>query len=165
MMAAASSIDPGKAADALAVWRRASQRDDVVDEVRSWLGTPYHHQASLKHVGCDCLGLLRGVWRGVMGPEPEAMVPYTPDWGTATGDETLLDAARRHLVARQPGEAIHWGDVLVFRMRRTAIAKHCGILVSAQRFVHAYEKAGVVEVNMSDWWRRHTAGVFAFPVV
>ena len=29
-----------------------------------WIGTPYRHQASLKGVGCDCLGLVRGVWRG-----------------------------------------------------------------------------------------------------
>ena len=39
-----------------------------VASARGWLGTPYHHQASLKGVGCDCLGLLRGVWREVIGP-------------------------------------------------------------------------------------------------
>ncbi|MFL5163197.1 MAG: peptidase P60, partial [Microvirga sp.] len=43
----------------------------ILAEARSWIGTPYRHQASLKGIGCDCLGLLRGVWRGVMGREPE----------------------------------------------------------------------------------------------
>ncbi len=60
-------------------------RDAIVAEATSWLGTPYRHQASLKGVGCDCLGLLRGVWRAFHGDEPEAMPAYTPDWAEATG--------------------------------------------------------------------------------
>jgi NlpC/P60 family putative phage cell wall peptidase len=32
-------------------------------EARAWIGTPDRHQASLKGMGCDCLGLVRGVWR------------------------------------------------------------------------------------------------------
>ena len=37
---------------------------DVMRSARSWLGTPYRHQGARKGVGCDCLGLVRGVWRG-----------------------------------------------------------------------------------------------------
>jgi NlpC/P60 family putative phage cell wall peptidase len=40
-------------------------RPTIVAETRAWLGTPYRHQASLKGVGCDCLGLVRGVWRAI----------------------------------------------------------------------------------------------------
>ena len=28
-------------------------RSALIAEARSWLGTPWHHQASLKGVGCD----------------------------------------------------------------------------------------------------------------
>ncbi len=38
----------------------------LVTAARGWIGTPYIHQASLKDIGCDCLGLLRGVWREVV---------------------------------------------------------------------------------------------------
>jgi NlpC/P60 family putative phage cell wall peptidase len=38
-------------------------RAQIVVATRDWIGTPYQHQASLKGVGCDCLGLVRGVWR------------------------------------------------------------------------------------------------------
>jgi len=48
---------------------------DVERIARSWIGTPYVHQASVKGVGCDCLGLLRGVWRELVGAEPEKMPP------------------------------------------------------------------------------------------
>jgi len=139
-----------------------ARRAAVAAEARAWLGTPYHHQASVKGVGCDCLGLLRGVWRAAVGPEPEAMVAYTPDWGQATGEETLLAVANRHLVPIALAEATR-GDVLVFRMKPRAVAKHCGILVTPSRFVHSHGKAGTVEANLSDWWRRHVAGAFAFP--
>ena len=47
---------------------------------RGWLGTPYQHQASLKGVGCDCLGLVRGIWREAFGAEPEVPPAYAPDW-------------------------------------------------------------------------------------
>lgn len=32
---------------------------DIVAAARGWIGTPYLHQASLKGVGTDCLGLVR----------------------------------------------------------------------------------------------------------
>ena len=54
-----------------------------------WIGTPYRHQASLKGVGCDCLGLVRGVWRAVIGDEPERAPPYRATGPRPTGEETL----------------------------------------------------------------------------
>ncbi len=50
-------------------------RAAIVVTARLWIGTPYLHQASLRGIGCDCLGLLRGVWRDLYGPEPEAPPP------------------------------------------------------------------------------------------
>ena len=64
-------------------------RARIVAEARAWIGTPYRHQASLKGVGCDCLGLVRGVWRAVIGPEPERAPPYAPDWAEASGMNRL----------------------------------------------------------------------------
>src|SRR3712207_7216939 len=85
----------------------------IIAEARSWIGTPYRHQASLKGVGCDCLGLLRGVWRGVMGAEPQRLPPYTPDWAEA-GSDALHEGARRFLIE---ADAVAPGVVLLFRWR------------------------------------------------
>jgi NlpC/P60 family putative phage cell wall peptidase len=41
---------------------------------------------SLRGIGCDCLGLLRGVWRAVYGKEPEAVPAYSSDWAEASGE-------------------------------------------------------------------------------
>jgi NlpC/P60 family putative phage cell wall peptidase len=42
-------------------------RAAIVAEARTWIGTLYHHQASVKGIGCDCLGLVREVWRALIG--------------------------------------------------------------------------------------------------
>ncbi|HEY8382735.1 MAG TPA: NlpC/P60 family protein [Microvirga sp.] len=131
----------------------------ILAEARSWIGTPYRHQASLKGVGCDCLGLLRGVWRGVLGGEPELPPPYAPDWAEA-GADTLIQAARRHLV---PLDHVQPGAVLLFRWREGLAAKHCAIAAGPGTMIHAHDGASVAEVAYRPWWQRHLAGVFRFP--
>lgn len=137
---------------------------DIVAAARGWIGTPYLHQASLKGIGTDCLGLVRGVWREVMGAEPEALPAYAPGWAEMGGGEAMAAAARRHL-AEIPYTDYRAGDVLLFRWRPHLPAKHAGIAVAQGAMVHAQEHAAVTEVALSGWWRRHLAFAFRFPGV
>lgn len=134
----------------------------VIAAARSWIGTPYQHQASLKGVGCDCLGLLRGVWREVVGEEPEKPNPYSPYWAEAGGGESLLEAATRHLIPCDD-RAVRPGRVLLFRWREGLPVKHCGIAVSETHFIHAHDGASVTEVPLIAGWRRRIVAVFDFP--
>ncbi len=138
---------------------------DVVEAARRWIGTPYVHQASVRGAGCDCLGLVRGVWREVLGAEPILPPPYTRDWAETEGRETLLDAARTFL-AERPTSSLREGQVLLFRMRDDSVAKHLGILTRAgtvPRFVHAYSGRAVCETTLSLPWRRRMVATFDFP--
>ena len=138
-------------------------RAAIVAAARGWVGTPYHHQASSRGVGCDCLGMVRGVWRECIGPEPELAPPYGRGWAEVRGDETLLDAASRHFV---PVEEVREGALLLFRWKPGLPAKHVGIAVGEGRFVHAYNSAGrAVEGALGAPWRRRLAGIFDFPGV
>lgn len=128
-----------------------------------WIGTPYRHQASLKGVGCDCLGLVRGIWRGIYGHEPELPPPYAPDWAERGGEDRLMAAAERHFLAVPRMEEARSGDLLLFRWRADAAAKHLGILAGPQHFIHAYEQAAVVRSALVPGWRRRIAGIFRFP--
>lgn len=139
-------------------------RAAIVAAARAWIGTPYAHQASLAGIGCDCLGLLRGVWREVVGPEPETPPPYIRDWAEASGREALAEAALRHLAPIGIADA-RTGDVLLFRWRDRLPAKHCAILTAPGTMVHAHEGAAVAEVAFAPWWSRHVAGAFSFPGV
>lgn len=136
----------------------------IVAEARRWSGTPYRHQASLLGVGADCLGLVRGVWRGLYGAEPEAPPPYTRDWAEAHGRETLAEAAGRHLLPIPLAEARD-GDVILFALAVGMPAKHCAILTGSGRMIHAIETHPVAEVSMGPWWRRRTRFAFAFPPI
>ena len=135
----------------------------IVKAARGWLGTPYHDQASVCGVGCDCLGLIRGVWRDVVGPEPMPVPPYSRDWGEVGPHEVLAAAARAAMVEIDVANA-RTGDVVLFRMRAGAIAKHCGILSGADSFIHAYERTGVIEESLTAPWRRRVVFAFRFPV-
>ena len=136
----------------------------VAQAARGWLGTPYVHQASARGAGCDCLGLLRGVWREVLGQEPEAVPPYSMDWDEMQGGEVLWRAAERHLQRREgPGQV---GDVLLFRMRAGAVAKHLGIASAVgpePRFIHAYSGHGVVESRLTAPWARRLVARYGWP--
>jgi NlpC/P60 family putative phage cell wall peptidase len=136
----------------------------IIAEARSWIGTPYRHQASLKGVGCDCLGLVRGVWRALYGEEPERVPAYSRDWAEACLRETLAEAGARHLVP-VVREAMQAGDVLLFRWRTGLVAKHAAIMTSDASMVHAHDGAAVAEVAFAPWWRRRLAYVFRFPGV
>lgn len=139
----------------------------IVSATKEWLGAPYVHQASAKGTGCDCLGLVRGVWRDIYKTEPEIPPPYTPDWnerawGSGHRDEPLLNAAKRNLVAvsdREPGR------IIIFRIMRDGPAKHCGILISRKKFIHAYAGRAVIESWLNRWWQTRIVGVFGFPAL
>jgi NlpC/P60 family putative phage cell wall peptidase len=134
---------------------------DIVELARGWIGTPYVHQASVKGAGCDCLGLLRGLWRELHGEEPEDIPPYLPGWDLP-GGETLRDGLARHC-APVALDAIAPGDAVLFRMVARAPARHCAIAGSrdgALTLIHARQNKRVGEEAFSAFWRARLAYAF-----
>jgi NlpC/P60 family putative phage cell wall peptidase len=152
----------------------------AIAAARSWIGTPYIHQASLKHIGCDCLGLLRGIWRELHGDEPQSIPPYSGDWAETSGEETLANALRIHLHEIEK-QTIAPGDIAVFRMLPHMPAKHCGVIApypppergrsicAADRvgkepnmlsLIHARQNHRVSEEPLTQSWRRKLAYAF-----
>lgn len=134
----------------------------ILAEARAWIGTAYRHQASLIGVGCDCLGLVRGIWRALIGPEPRALSPYAPDWALSVKEEWLAKVAGDHLTAIAL-DAARPGDLLLFRWRHGLPASHAAILSEDGRMIHAHDGAAVAEVAVTHWWLRHRAFAFSFP--
>ena len=135
----------------------------VIREAMTWVGTPYRHQAGRKSVGCDCLGLVRGVWRGLYGFDLELPDAYAADWAEVGGEEKLLAGAQRNFREKEPS-AVQPGDLLLFRWRPHLPAKHAGILITEHSFIHAYQGGGSVTVSaLVPQWRKRIAAAFAFP--
>jgi NlpC/P60 family putative phage cell wall peptidase len=133
----------------------------IVTAARAWLGTPYRHQAATLGAGCDCVGLLRGVWRTLYGKEPPPLPPYRADWRDLRHADELAPLAEAWL--RPTAGPLAAGQIVLFRLGRLPRAKHCGILIGAGRFIHAQERLGVAEASLSDNWRRRIAARFSFP--
>ena len=133
----------------------------VIALAQTWAGTPYRHQGAAKGVGCDCLGLIRGVWRELYGAEPQPLQPYAMDWAEVSAGDPLLDAARRHFRAATELEP---GTLMLFRWKADLPAKHCGIYLGENRFLHAYERHCVMASPLVPQWRRKIAGLFKFPL-
>lgn len=132
----------------------------AVMEARRWIGTPFLHQASMMGAGCDCLGLVRGVWREILGPEPAQPPPYRTDWMIHARGEPLLELARRFFL---PCGAVQEGALLVFRWREGQAASHLAIASSTAWMIHAHEGRCVAEVALTPAWRRRIVGCFMFP--
>ncbi|MBP7001722.1 NlpC/P60 family protein [Amaricoccus sp.] len=126
---------------------------------RGWIGTPYARGASLRGVGCDCIGLARGVWAAVTGAPAPPALPWSPDWAAAW-PRHLIALGDRHMLPRRPAEAGP-GDLVAIR-RTDGHEAHVGILAQCGRFIHATERLGVVEVPLSAWAGR-IAWAASFP--
>lgn len=139
-------------------------RTSILSEARTWIDTPYAHQASHKGAGCDCLGLVRGVWRNLYGEEPLSVPSYTPNWAEKNGQEILLNAVRICLISIPNTEAKP-GDIILFRMRPNVPCKHIAILSGPTTMIHAYWGRAVTESHLVPYWSRRWAFSFAFPNV
>ena len=137
-------------------------RKAILAAAYDWLDTPYQHQASVKGGGCDCLGLIRGVWREIYGDEPMETPAYTADWAESLGQETLLQAAQTCLspIAKDKTQA---GDVMLFRMTPNVPCKHIAIMSARDRIIHAYWGRSVVESYLVPYWTRRHVFSFSFP--
>lgn len=133
----------------------------VVSAARSWIGTPYHHQQSAKGHGVDCLGLVRGVWREVVGPEVEHIPTYGSSWKTG-GDDMLLAGLDKHMTKLPQIPTL--GCVLAFRYRQRLPVHHLAIATGQNTMVHAYHRTKVLEVEITPFWLRKLSGCYGYPM-
>jgi cell wall-associated NlpC family hydrolase len=100
-------------------------------EAEEWIDTPYHHRAWIKHQGCDCGGLLKGVAQTAGLVENVIL----PQYGEGEDNlERLVDVLAQYSdqVERSPQR----GDVIVFS-NEIGMPGHAGIMTGSDRFVHA----------------------------
>lgn len=116
----------------------AADRAAVVAAAREWVGTPYHHMADVKGVGCDCAMLLVRVFCDLGLVELFDPRPYTRDWFLHRHEERYLG----FLLARSEEVAAPLpGDVVLFKYGRCF--SHGGIVTVAAplTLVHAFHPA------------------------
>lgn len=135
-------------------------RELIVREARSYIGTPFHHQARLPGVGLDCVGLVVCVAR-VLGLNDADCSRYPRRPNGMLIPELLRGGYREiELGSEQPGDIVcFW---ILPKSRKPA---HLGIRTD-RGIVHTDARARrVVEVGFVGEWRERACAAFAFPGV
>lgn len=138
-------------------------RASLVEEARSWLGTPYKHQCCKKGIACDCIGLIKGIYQDLYKVKIP-FVPYSYDWGDANNNEDLLKHAAYWLEEIDLVDARE-ADVVGVRWKKQRVVKHAMILTSKNTAIHSYNRSGVTEINLSKWWKDKFVVAYRFPEV
>lgn len=144
----------------------------VVAEIRTWLGTPYHHQASVRGVGADCGGVQRGsadalgiVWPGIL--DPFATVFLNADWYHHTRREWFLEFLQQiPALVQVPKDDLRLADTLLFRWPGKPHA-HTGIVSAMEpslKMIHSDYKRGVMEEPLTPTWLRLLGAAFRLRV-
>lgn len=123
------------------------QRDAVVAEARSWIGTPFRARSMTRGAGCDCATLAAGVYLATAMLPDNFQMPkqYSVHFGLHTDDEIYLRMAREWLQEIPAGEAKP-GDLILLHLGRTW--SHGAILIDWPMAINADERNGARYVNI-----------------
>lgn len=139
-------------------------RYSIAKEAREWIGTRWHHQASLKGVGTDCIGLVVGV-AAACGIAEAASFRATPEYrnyGREPDPKMLLDGCDRWLMRISMWD-VRLADILVFRFAKEP--QHFALVSkeNPQYIIHAYAQVRkVVENRLDDVWSSRVVRAYRF---
>src|ERR1700694_2268248 len=114
-----------------------AERAAIIAEARTWLRTPWRHQADIKGVGVDCAMLPLAIARalGHVPPDYDPR-PYPENWFLHRKEELFI-AQLEQYAHRITAEQLEPGDLILYRMWRTKGACHAGMVVDAEYIIHA----------------------------
>ena len=137
---------------------------DIVTHARGWIGTPFHHQARLKKVGCDCLGLVVGVVDelGLKDSTGTLLASYDEVTYSREPDGAYLMQKLVGLLEEIPIAEKRAGDLGLFNVRDNP--QHVAIFTNYEGsigMIHCYAQARrVVEHRLDDDWATRLVKVF-----
>lgn len=125
------------------------ERAKVVEEAKTWLGTPYHHMGRVKGQGVDCAMLIAEVYERA-GMIPHRDIPFYPmQWNLNRNAESYLQVILDH--AKEFDGPPLPGDVVVWKFGRTFA--HGGIVIDWPIIIHAYVRKNCMteDVDKAVW--------------
>ena len=136
----------------------------IVPQARTWLGTPFHHQARLKGKGCDCLGLIVGVVDELELKDKfgQPLSGYDEVTYSKEPNGAYLMQKLTELLDEVPITEAQAGDLALFTVRDNP--QHMAFLTnydSTLGMIHSYAPARrVVEHRLDDDWKSRLVKVF-----
>ena len=141
-------------------------RDIVIEEARTWIGTPWQHQAMVKGHGVDCAMFIAGVGLevGLVTEDDLNNIPaYPKDWHLHNTESMLIPILEQFEVSEIPLEEALPGDIVMFKVANCE--SHLGILTKQDWFIHAFTSSKVnrvVECRLDGRWTKRLSRVYRF---
>ena len=141
-----------------------TEPSDIIAQARSWIGTPYHHQARLKGVGCDCLGLVVGIADelGLKHVDGRALSSFDETDYSRQPDSERLTRMLQSVLHEIPIREAAPGDLALFTIERNP--QHVGLLTEYEGglgVIHSYAPSRkVVEHRLDKKWQQRIIKVF-----
>jgi cell wall-associated NlpC family hydrolase len=136
----------------------------IIAEARKLVGTKFHHQGRVPHVGLDCIGVLVAVASALGLPHQD-----WPFYKRVPRHSVLSDHLATSGCTPVALEDLAPGHVMTFWYQIDGVENHTGILAQMEEeerptIIHAYHGAGgVVEHDFNDFWRSRLMNVWALP--
>jgi len=121
-------------------------RQYVIDEARTWKGTPYQHKGRIKGVGADCGGIVYQVYNPLLGPFKPFPKDYAQDWAVHVDNEIYLDFIKPYV--SEVDNPIP-GGLAFFMVGRNF--SHAAVCTEKRTYIHAWgrtQSGGVIESDI-----------------
>ncbi len=125
--------------------------EDVIREARTWVDTPYIHQARVKHKGVDCVGIVIGIGRDLkLLPRDFEITGYSP-----TPVSNTMGGELDKYLDRIDKKSMRGGDIL-WMLYGGKYPQHLAILTNDRTIIHANNKIGSCKEHILDekWVKR-----------
>ncbi len=124
----------------------------VVAEARSWVGTQWQHQAAVKGVATDCIGLIGGIAVNlhIPGGTEWANDPSLKGYGRTPDPAMLIAACDKYLDSADRQE-LALADILIMRARGVSQPTHFAIVsqIDPPYIIHSRMLHRVAENRLS----------------
>jgi NlpC/P60 family putative phage cell wall peptidase len=139
----------------------------IIDEARTWLGTPFHHQQAVKGAGADCVGLIMGASRACgMVYDPALWRPFR-NYARVPNPRRMISGLELFF-RRVDNSAAQLADVLYMQWRED-LPTHLAFVSSFDgrpTMIHAFSDFGkVVEHGFTDPWPGRVHSTWRLPIV
>lgn len=131
-------------------------RQRIINESRSWKGTPFKHQARLKSIGCDCIGLIVGVIKELnLEINGRKITELDRQNYSRIPQGQLLKKSLDNIFPE--AKLVSEGDI--FLMKFLNEPQHVGLVSCIDKnkisIIHSYQQSkGVVEHILSENWKK-----------
>lgn len=130
-------------------------REEVIEEARTWINTPFHHQGRVKGAGVDCAGVVIGTAEALGLLSDFNDMPYAK----SPSADQLRTTLKTYMDEIPVSEALP-GDVLLFAFDREP--QHVGFLTNIG-LLHAYAQVRkCVEHSFDAVWQSRVRGAYRF---